>query len=321
MRGILSMGQPDWMSLQFVPYAFQDRGIPWQLPRWFADLEFYGKWHVMFHELWIGESTDYGPKDRAIGILQRIGILRLMRALRPKSVHTSNPVYCALLAANGIPSEVLPLFGSVPIVTPTGARWLYEALGPRGILLDRRDSSRPLLMGVFGTIHPQWQPEQFLAQALKTSRGIPRQLVLLAIGRIGSEGERALRRIANRFREDLVCVNLGEQSLTRISEFLQMIDFGIATSPWALTGKSSAVAAMLDHGVPVVVPRDDWMLRKYSTPAPAPDPLLFRADDTFIGLLNEKLPRGNQKPRLRSSAGEFLNALRLVEEREGASPR
>ena len=321
MRCILATLQPDWMSLQFVPYAFQDRGIPWQLPRWFADLEFNGNWHVMFHELWIGESTDYGLTERAIGFMQKCGVLRLLRTLRPKSVHTSNPIYRALLAANGVSSEVLPLFGSVPFIVTTGARWLYEVLATHGIVFDGQESRRPLLMGMFGTIHPQWRPDPFIAQTLRISRQMQRQLVLLVIGRIGKGGERTLQEIENLYRKDFLCLNLGEQSLDRISEFLQTIDFGVTTSPWALTGKSSTVAAMLDHGVPVVVPRDDWMLRAHSTPAPVPDSLLFRTDDTLLLRLIGRTPRGGATPRLRSSAGQFLEALRLVEDGEECIPK
>jgi hypothetical protein len=52
-------------------------------------------------------------------------------------------------------------------------------------------------------------------------------------------------------------VYLGKQPANRVSEFLQEADFGIATSPWELIGKSGTVASMLEHGLPVIVNRDD----------------------------------------------------------------
>jgi hypothetical protein len=52
-------------------------------------------------------------------------------------------------------------------------------------------------------------------------------------------------------------LRVGEQPAPRISELLNTVDFGIATTPLALVGKSATVAAMLDHGLPVVVNRDD----------------------------------------------------------------
>jgi hypothetical protein len=52
-------------------------------------------------------------------------------------------------------------------------------------------------------------------------------------------------------------LRLGEQPAARLSELFNTADFGIATTPLALIGKSATVAAMFDHGLPVVVNRDD----------------------------------------------------------------
>jgi hypothetical protein len=47
----------------------------------------------------------------------------------------------------------------------------------------------------------------------------------------------------------------GELPTDLISSYLQSADFGVATSPLSLIGKSGSVAAMLEHGLPVVVSR------------------------------------------------------------------
>jgi hypothetical protein len=47
----------------------------------------------------------------------------------------------------------------------------------------------------------------------------------------------------------------GELPTDLISSCLQSADFGVATSPLSLIGKSGSVAAMLEHGLPVVVSR------------------------------------------------------------------
>jgi hypothetical protein len=47
----------------------------------------------------------------------------------------------------------------------------------------------------------------------------------------------------------------GELPTVLISSYLQSADFGIATSPLSLIQKSGSVAAMLEHGLPVVVSR------------------------------------------------------------------
>jgi hypothetical protein len=59
-----------------------------------------------------------------------------------------------------------------------------------------------------------------------------------------------------------------------VSAFFQSIDFGIALTPWKLIGKSASSAAMLEHGVPVIVSRDDV---EYGIVTEAPtNPLLYR---------------------------------------------
>jgi hypothetical protein len=52
-------------------------------------------------------------------------------------------------------------------------------------------------------------------------------------------------------------LRLGEQPAVRISELLNTADFGIATSTLPLIGKSGTAAAMFDHGLPVIVNRED----------------------------------------------------------------
>jgi hypothetical protein len=48
---------------------------------------------------------------------------------------------------------------------------------------------------------------------------------------------------------------LGQLSAECVSEHLQQADFGIAVMPSHLVGKSSAVAAMVAHGLPVIISR------------------------------------------------------------------
>jgi hypothetical protein len=189
---------------------------------------------------------------------------------------------------------------------------VYVELRRRGLAIDDRNRDEFLLAGVFGTVHPEWNPIPFLDQLARTAGELRRQPVLLAVGRIGSAGPRALARTVGRYGTDLPCVNLGEQSPERISEFFQALDFGIATSPWALIGKSGTAAAMLDHGLPVAVPRDDWKLRAAPTPEPAPHPLLFRGGETFFTALRRGFPASVPKPRLAELAERMIEDLRAA---------
>jgi hypothetical protein len=268
----------------------------------------------MFHELWIGESAGYGWKDRAVGYVQKRLVIEMVERLKPGVAHASTPVYRQLLADGGIRSEELPLFGNIPIVKSSEECWIFEEMRRRGIAVEKSNRESFVLAGIFGTVHPEWNPRQFLDRLGAAAREMRCQPVVLAIGRIGGAGERALAGIARRYGSNLPCIDLGEQAPHRISEFLQALDFGIATSPWALIGKSGATAAMLDHGIPVVVPRDDWKLRSGTTPAPTPHPLLFRGDESFWAALRSGLPRSIPRPRVSEVAEKMIHDLRQRDE-------
>ena len=95
---------------------------------------------------------------------------------------------------------------------------------------------------------------------------------------------------ALRFRDRVL--RLGERSLDEISRFFSYLDFGVSTTPLALIGKSSCVAAMLDHGLPVIVNRDDVHFR--GVPKAGFSELLIPVDQNFL-------------ERVRSAGGEPLN--------------
>lgn len=87
---------------------------------------------------------------------------------------------------------------------------------------------------------------------------------------------------------------------------------GIATTPWSLIDKSSTTAAMLDHGLPVIVTRDNWSLRHETTPDPFRHPLLHRLDKNFITNLEEGMPQAKPNSRLPDIADQFINSLERV---------
>ena len=50
--------RPDWLSLQYVCYGFHPKGLAWRWNPLFRNLaNLVPRRHLMFHELWIGQST------------------------------------------------------------------------------------------------------------------------------------------------------------------------------------------------------------------------------------------------------------------------
>jgi hypothetical protein len=79
--------QPELWSLQFVCYGFDPRGLPFGLASKLRNLAGEACWHVMFHELWIKPKGAWAK--RVLSRLQKSLILSLIRALKPRVVHTS----------------------------------------------------------------------------------------------------------------------------------------------------------------------------------------------------------------------------------------
>lgn len=233
-RDFLDAFSPDFASLQFVCYGFHPRGIEHRLARRLEKIAGRLSMQVMFHELWIGAEKNARLKERLVGMLQRRVILDVLRRLNVRAVHTSNPAYVALLQARGIRAGRLPLFGNIPVRDAkhkTGEEWTF---------------------GFFGTLHPVWPPEPLFSHLRESCK----KIVIAHVGRLGS-GEVLWEKIARDYAGVFEFRRLGEQPPEKIADFFSSIDFGIATSPWELVGKSGTVAAMLEHGLPVIVNRDD----------------------------------------------------------------
>lgn len=305
-RAFLDRFGPEWVSLQFVPYGFDKRGIVRGLGKYLQPLAQGRRVHVMFHELWIGGSGS-GLKERAVGSLQKACVLRLMQSLQPRAIHTSNGMYVRRLAGHGLRAGLLPMFGAIPVGQGNGDNWLLPALSQAGLDLSG-GRERALLLGFFGTLHPIWPPEPLLSLLLEAGRNSGKRVALLSIGRLGP-GEELWARMAEAYRESLVFLRLSEQPVERVSQFLLSMDAGVAASPYSLLGKSSSAAAMQEHGLRVIVNRDDASASAGPALDEEREKYLLRLDDRFaqqVILPRPCLPTGS---RLAQVAARFRQDL------------
>jgi hypothetical protein len=277
-RTWLRQWTPDAVSLQFVAYGFHPKGLIGALGARLRPLLANCPLELMMHELWIGLERDATLKRRVIGALQRRAVMTLVRQLEPRVLHTSNPTFAGILARHGVSSaRVLPLFGGIPIETSIDPNWLGRALAQGGVTEPLATSrERTWRFGFFGSLHPTWSGEPFFSHVRETAMRTNRRVIMTSIGRLGP-GEPLWQDLQERYQGQFSFAKLGQQSAMQVSTFLQSIDFGVATTPWQLIGKSGTTAAMLEHGLPVIATRDD---QDYRVPGPfASDPLLHRMDD------------------------------------------
>ncbi len=269
----ISRFEPDWISWQMVSYGYQPKGILGPEIMQLATELRAPRMHVMLHEIWIGLAQGDSLWSRITGWRQRRALLRFLRIAAPDQLNTSNQTYVAALGQHDCIASVLPLFSNIPIAPASPAQ--SEKLLARH--LPPPVNHRERLVGItFGTLHRQWQPAA-AAQLLKsTAKRQNRDAVLLAIGRIGPHGAAILEQIKS---AGITVAVTGELPVEEVSGLLQAADLGIAPHPTALIRKSGVVAAMLDHGLPVLMPRDDWHLRNGPTPDDAREPRLARLAD------------------------------------------
>jgi glycosyltransferase involved in cell wall biosynthesis len=286
-RAFVAEAGPDLVSLQLLLYSFHPAGLSFVLPQLLRAIIGQTPVQVMFHELWLGEQTGARLKTRIFGFCQRKIIEGVVKKLACRVTHASNPVYIRLLSRRGIKAKLLPLFGNVPIVQ-------VENVSPR--------DDAVLRLGIFGSIHPEWSPDVMFSE-LKT---LGRAIQLSHIGRIGP-GESVWTDLTKRYGTEIELCRLGERSFDEISRFLSYLDFGVSTAPLALVGRSSSVAAMLDHGLPVIVNRDDVHFRGIPLTDPISD-LLIPVDKNFLARVRSARRRSTQS-RLPQVAERFLHDI------------
>lgn len=295
---------PEWISLQFVPYGFHDKGLVWSLPNFLTPLTIGRKIQVTFHELWLGDYMGAALKERVIGSLQRIGVFRLLRRLAPSACGTSNDPYLAMLARGGIRAQLLPMFGSIPLAANPNPEWLFAELRAAGVSFQRREEL--WIFSMFGALHSIWPPEPLFTYLREASERHGRKIVITSMGRLGP-GESLWQQLRDTYAGRLHLVRLGERSPHDVSVVLQEADFGIATSPWELIGKSSSAASLLEHGLPVIVNRDDVKFRS-STGQIAIPPQLIKLGSTLPARLAQ-LKKAPPRFGLQDTAKIFLDSL------------
>jgi hypothetical protein len=304
----LDAEKPDWASLQFVSYAYAERGLVFGLARRLAPL-FEGRLgHVMFHELWIGQDPGDPLKKRLVGWTQKRLIQGLTRRLRFRSAHTSNSYYLDKLQGAGIAAEVLPLFGSVPILPKPDTNWLVEKARAAGWPLESGGRDRYLLFGFFGSIHPVWPPEPLMTRLCDAGRRLGKKIGVISAGRVGP-GAALWEGMARDFADKSDFLRLGETAAGQLAGYFAFLDYGVATTPYALIGKSATVAAMLEHGLPVIVNRDEIPFSGAQAELADSRDLLIKMREDLAETLPARPPRRRPAARLPGVARRFLDSL------------
>src|SRR5690606_11690946 len=129
---------PEWISLQYVPFSFQKKGLPFGFAKQLINLATNKKWHIMFHELWVGMNREASLKFKLWGTLQEKIINDTILLLNPALINTQSRLQQSHLEEMGHQIDLLPLFSN------------FEVLSKK----QNRNGDETLRFLVFGSIHP-----------------------------------------------------------------------------------------------------------------------------------------------------------------------
>ncbi len=248
LKDFLTKFDPQWISLQYVPYSYHKRGIAFSLPSELQAAFKKAKVHIMFHELWQGESNESTFKDVILGRLQKSVSLDLITRLKPRTVTTTNEYYKRCFEKAKIKIDKIPVFSNMPKGDVSGKAILSKL--PTKVLEERE---KYIIAGFFGGFHFHNDISTRLTEFRdKVKRSLGKELLILHVGRSGGI-ETVFRDISER-TEIETCV-LGEWPEQDIADLFTHIDVGLSNYPKVLSEKSGSIAALLNNGCPVMILR------------------------------------------------------------------
>jgi len=238
---------PDWISLQFVSFAYHKKGLPLNLIYLLNGIKQY-KLHVMFHELWIDYKSSISFKNKILGILQEFCVKIILNKLKPQLITTSINTYLTKLQKNK--AQLLPLFGNI------------KALKNK----DKFTLKNEINVVFFGSFSPN-QHEFFIQlnwiKEYSKLRNLP--VKFNVIGNNGIHIEAAFSSIKNVLGQYALNY-IGEKNENEISDFFLNADIGVSRANYEYFGKSGSTLAMLEHGLPVLLRGEQPSILRLETP-------------------------------------------------------
>ena len=261
---------PDYISLQFVPFSFHPKGLSISLCRQLNKLARGRNTHIMFHELWVGMDSDSSVKHVLWGFFQKQLIKSLVKTLNPRVIHTQSHLYIFQLSKLKVRSGHLPLFSNIPLLIESA---------------NREQNKKKIRFVIFGYIHPNSPVELFVKEAAEYRISTTCEISLTFLGRCGPEMEHWVKVWK---AHGLFVEQLGTLTPECISKALVTATIGISTTPAVLVEKSGSVLAMLAHCLPVVLVSRKMNIKGFKC-KDLPSGISEYSNGSFSKIVQEKL--------------------------------
>ena len=280
LQTIINNFEPEWISLQFVPYSFNPKGLPFWLPSFLRRLKGNHQWHIMFHELWLAIDIESSFKHKCIGEIQKLIVKKIISKIKPNYITTQNQLYQLYLESYNINAEVLPLCGNIPVTA------------------IKKEDSKYIHFVLFGTIHPNAPFSDFVSDLMRISNRFTKPIKFVFIGENSSE----LPLYKTILVQNNTCFEvLGIQSEKVISQVLLDSDYGICTTPYFQIEKSGVYAAYREHQLITICVARKWTPLK----CPSGEPKIIKYEKNDLKLI----PIYNDAFDLHSMTMQFINSI------------
>jgi hypothetical protein len=238
-----------WISFQFNVFGFDSKGLIYKSLFPLIKLLKPYPIHLVMHELWIGEHQDAPLKHRYWGKIMKVLIYVFLKKVQPKAILVSCEINKFHLSKLGFHSSVIPVFSNIPFVkvSETEKSIRFETTFPE----LKHIQFNTLVIGMFGIIHPNWNVQKSISQAIKLSHTYNKKLAFLFIGNVANE---AIESIKNELvGQEVYFFSTGLIEAESVSQYLSLCNYAFSSNTSIMMGKSGTVAAFLQHGVPVVI--------------------------------------------------------------------
>jgi hypothetical protein len=244
-NSVLKEFSPSLISIQYNPFSFNSKGLPFRFLFFLKRLLGPLPVHVVFHELWNSIAFPISLRSKLYSPFQKLAVAFLIREFNVVASYTTNECYQNMLFCLGIASALIPVFSNIPIA---GA---IDTLKYNQFVFIDEINARPMpILAIFGNQIGALS-DQKINQMLHDVGLCCDPALLLVIGNQTSRSQGIVKQIASCLPSNSrLCYSkfLEEKS---ISELLCKIDCALTSYPYELAGKSGAIAAVLEHGKPV----------------------------------------------------------------------
>lgn len=242
---ILDNFKPALVSIQYNPYSFSPKGIPFRFLYAFSKLASTIPVHIVFHEIWVSYRLPVSWRKKIYTPFQKLAILYLMRCLNVVSSFTTNLFYQSLLSGVNISADLIPVFSCCKV----SASYSLSNCADKSVHDILLNWSGPKLL-VFGNLNGTLCLRH-LSLFIKEKNLESNPCLFLVVGKLSSHSKSVAKEVFSKFMSSSRLCYSGPVDELSLSVIIQNVDYAITTYPYELAGKSSAVATLRAHDLPV----------------------------------------------------------------------